>query len=366
MVGVFTLDDLGTSITEFLFRNAYENAFVVDASRRVSFEVGSFGWRRMLARGGSDEAPLAGLRAQYVAALQSGGDDRSLGFHRPLSHWIAPQFESGDPASRLIGTQVVPVTRSGAQAVGLVMAGGFGRRLGDLTRDVPKPMLDLGGRPICAHLVENFLQSGISDLYLSVFYLKHVVRQYFGSGAHLGASIAYLEESRPLGTAGCLSLLPPDLDRPVVMVNGDVVTDVSFARLLEYHERSGFDVTVSVRPHHVHIPFGVVEQREGQLLRVREKPRYEYPINVAIYVLSPRVLRELRFGEQIDMPTFIDRLLSLGYTAGIFPLLEKWIDVGTVVDLQRARAEYQVPALTAAPYLRLAGAAACEPMQASA
>jgi NDP-sugar pyrophosphorylase family protein len=216
------------------------------------------------------------------------------------------------------------------------MAGGFGRRLGDLTKTTPKPMLPLAGKPICEHLVENLVDNNISDLFFSVYHLKDTIKDYFGNGAAHGANISYLEETRPLGTAGCLSLLP-ELAKPLLVVNGDVVTNVQLGRLVEYHVAADLDVTMSVKQHAVQIPYGVVDHVDGEVVLIREKPKIPMMINVAIYVLSPRVLRHIPANCQMDMPALVQAIIPHGYKVGIFPLVEYWIDVGTVPELERAR-----------------------------
>ncbi|NJO33901.1 MAG: NTP transferase domain-containing protein [Rhodospirillales bacterium] len=225
-------------------------------------------------------------------------------------------------------------------ASGLIMAGGFGRRLGELTKRTPKPMLDLAGKPIAEHLLDNFIDSGIYDIFMSVFHLSDVVKEHFRDGSSFGGRIRYLEESTPLGTAGCLSLLPRDMKRPILIVNGDVVTNVQFGRLIEYHQAARFDVTVSVRPFPIQMQFGVVDQVDGLISRIREKPKIMHQINVAIYVISPEVLAHVPHGKPIDMPSLIETLLPLGFRVGVFPLVEDWIDVGTMPDLERARLNF--------------------------
>jgi NDP-sugar pyrophosphorylase family protein len=207
-------------------------------------------------------------------------------------------------------------------------------------------MLHVGGRPIAERLLENLLESGITDVFMSLHYLPHVVRSHFAGGESFGARVNYLEEATPLGTAGCLSLLPRDIDRPVIMVNGDVVTDARLGRVLDFHTAADHDVTVCVRPYVVPIPFGVVDQCNGVVTGIREKPQLVYSVNVAIYVLSPRVLAKVPANARLDMPTFIESLIRDGDRVGAFPLVENWIDVGTPAELERARHEFRNTAVS--------------------
>jgi dTDP-glucose pyrophosphorylase len=343
MLGVFRIDQSGSAVTKFLCESGFDNAFAVDAEQHVVCELDHHVWRRMLARGVDDAVSIDALMSTYAACAAMGSGK----LRRNEFPWVRAEVHAeAGVLPRLMHTSAVyPATRP-ASAVGLIMAGGFGRRLGDLTRDTPKPMLDLGGKPIAAHLVENFVRSGINELYLSVFHLANVVKGHFGDGSRYGSHVQYLEETAPLGTAGCLSLLPRNLDKPIVMVNGDVVTKTQFGRLLDFHERSKFDVTVSIRPLPMQVQFGVVEQVNGLVTRIREKPRFIHHINVAVYVLSPKVLAHIPPGKRLDMPTLIENLMPLGYNVGVFPLVESWLDVGTVGDLAKARAEYDRTSVT--------------------
>lgn len=317
----------------------FDGVFVVDSTGALIREVSQAMWRASIAA----KIDSAQKISQVLPLL-----DVSLGRFPPTLLHPSP-FGSCfvrlsvvlDRDRRIITTTPlrdapVPLPK----VYGLIMAGGFGRRLGELTKITPKPMLKVAGKPIAEHLVNNLVDNGVSDIFFSLHHLGPVVRQHFGNGSAFGARIQYVEERTPLGTAGCLSLLPEDLDGPLVVVNGDIVTDLQFARLIDHHLRSGADVTMSVRQHQITIPYGVVTHRNGAVVAVQEKPKLIHDINVALYVLSPEVIRLVSPGKKTDMPDLVSSILPKNFSVSIFPMIESWIDVGSPAELQRAGETY--------------------------
>jgi len=336
MLGAVRSDKACSAITQFFAETAFENVIIIDDHTNRVAEFEHHEWRRLLAAGFDDSIPIHLAIPAYIRMAEMIRTPARMTLKSRFSRIRSEYDQTG---RRLVRTSIQPSGHPSLPACGLIMAGGFGRRLGELTRVVPKPMLDLVGKPIAEHLVDNMVENAIHDIYMSVFHLKDAVKSYFGSGSGFGANIRYLEETHPLGTAGCLSLLPKSLNKPLLIVNGDVVTNAQFGRLIEFHAASGLDVTMSVKPHAQQIPFGVVEHVDGMVMRIREKPKIVHMINVAIYVLSPNVLPHIPPNTAIDMPTLIESIIPLGYKVGAFPLVEDWIDVGTVPELERARSK---------------------------
>ncbi len=170
----------------------------------------------------------------------------------------------------------------------LIMAGGLGERLGALTRDRPKPMLDVGGRPLLETIVRNVVQQGFRNIFISVNYKAEMIENHFGDGSALGASIQYVRETERLGTAGALGLLPQPSDLPVVVTNGDILTTINYGALLDFHNGTPAEATMAVREHKVHVPYGVVTDSEGYLQAIREKPTESWFVSAGIYVIGRR------------------------------------------------------------------------------
>lgn len=224
----------------------------------------------------------------------------------------------------------------------LIMAGGFGRRLGDRTKDIPKPLLPVGGKPILQHILERLKAASVHEIYVSVHYLADRIER-FVSEHGAGLSVELLHEPDPLGTAGAVSLLPPDGGKQIMVINGDVLTSLELESFIDFHQRQDFDATVAVAQHQVTIPFGVVRQGEdGGFLGIDEKPTMTNFVAAGLYLLSPEYHALIRPRENLDMPELLNRGQSIGLTSGLFPLHEYWTDVGSPEDLERARSRLTV------------------------
>jgi dTDP-glucose pyrophosphorylase len=223
-----------------------------------------------------------------------------------------------------------------------LMAGGRGQRLRPLTDDCPKPMLRIAGRPILQIIVENMVQQGFNDFYISVNYKRDLVRQHFGDGSAWGARIRYVEEeeSSPLGTAGALSLIPEKPKHSMIVMNGDILTKVAFGSLLDFHHEHGSEATMCVRDYFVQVPYGVVELDDYRLSEIVEKPVHRFLVNAGIYVLEPAAVELVPSGATYDMPALFERLARERRFASVFPITEYWLDIGRMDDLNKANDDY--------------------------
>ena len=220
-----------------------------------------------------------------------------------------------------------------------IMAGGFGTRLYPLTKDCPKPMLEINGKPILHSIIDGFIKLGFSNFYISTHFLANVITDYFGDGSRFGVSISYVHEEEPLGTGGALALLPKDIsDSPLIMINGDVITDLDYEGLMQYHERSGSDATICVREFTYKVPFGVISVDEkNKVVDMAEKPEHTSLINAGIYVIDPKVIKRAEPHVYIDMPTALMACKQDGMSLQVFPIHENWLDVGRHDDLEKAK-----------------------------
>jgi NDP-sugar pyrophosphorylase family protein len=222
----------------------------------------------------------------------------------------------------------------------LLMAGGLGKRLYPLTREVPKPLLPVGEKPILQTILEQLAEGGFSQFFLAVHYRSEQVRAHFGDGSKWGVRIEYLEERQPLGTAGALSLLDQTMiDAPLLMMNGDLLTRLDFGQLVDFHGEHGGLATMCVREYDFQIPYGVVHGDGDQVTDIIEKPVQKFFVNAGIYILEPELLGQCRPDEAIDMPDLLRQVVNDGRKVSMFPIHEYWLDIGRMEEYERAQVE---------------------------
>jgi len=222
----------------------------------------------------------------------------------------------------------------------VIMAGGFGTRLRPLTDGLPKPMLPVGDKPLMELVVDQLRSAGIRRVNVSTHYKAEAITDHFGDGKQFGVEIHYVEEKHPLGTAGAIGLLDAS-DEPLLVVNGDILTQVNFRAMLDFHREQNADMTVAVRQHEYRVPYGVVETRGGEITGIEEKPLIRHFINAGIYLLSPEACRSIPVDQSFDMPDLIKMLLAEGRRVASFPIHEYWLDIGEHADYQQAQADAQ-------------------------
>lgn len=223
----------------------------------------------------------------------------------------------------------------------VIMAGGLGARLMPLTEKSPKPLLKVGSKPILEIILESFLEKGFYRFYFSVNYKAEMIELYFGDGSAWDAEIRYVREEKKLGTAGSLSLLPEIPDKPIIVMNGDILTKVDYASLVDYHIAECVAATMAVREYNNRIPYGVIDVEGNTIVSIKEKPIETYMVNAGIYVLAPSVIKEVRKGEYLDMPGLYDRLIESGKKTVVFPIREYWLDIGRIEDFKKAQNDYE-------------------------
>jgi NDP-sugar pyrophosphorylase family protein len=222
------------------------------------------------------------------------------------------------------------------QNVLLVMAGGKGLRMRPHTENCPKPMLPIHGKPMLEHIMDRAIAEGFNRFVFAIHYLGHVIEEYFGSGEKWGVQIEYLKEDSPLGTAGALSLLEQIPEEPLIVTNGDVITDIRFGEILSFHEIHRATATMAVRSYEWQHPFGVVQLKGVDIEGFEEKPIVRSHINAGVYVLSPQALMVLEKNSHCDMPNLFEKLQSQNFRTVAYPMHEPWLDVGKPDDFERA------------------------------
>lgn len=223
----------------------------------------------------------------------------------------------------------------------VIMAGGLGSRLGELTKETPKPMLKVGGKPMLEHLVSMFSEEGFLEFIFCVNYKKDVIKSYFGDGSDFGVSIEYIEEDKKLGTAGALSLFEKTPELPFFVMNADVMTTLNFSQLLKEHIENKNQATLCVREYSYKVPYGVIEHDEaGKVTGLKEKPVKQFSVNAGIYVLDPRLLSYIPNDQFYDMPSLLADALKDGVEVGAYEVDGYWVDIGQPKDFFKANTDF--------------------------
>jgi dTDP-glucose pyrophosphorylase len=222
----------------------------------------------------------------------------------------------------------------------VLMVGGLGTRLRPLTEDTPKPMLKVGNKPILQTIVEKFAEYGFVNIVMCVNYKSDIIRDFFGDGSEFGVNIEYVLESKRMGTAGALSLLAKIPSEPFFVMNGDLLTNINFEHLYDYHITNSSMATMCVREYDFQVPYGVVNIEDSKIVSVTEKPTHKFFVNAGIYILNPRVIMDIPKSEFFDMPALFEKLISQGGNILSFPIREYWLDIGRMEEYEKANCEY--------------------------
>lgn len=296
--------------------------------------------RRFLAKEGELTSPVSAAMNRSPVILNgevSLSEIRSFMLRRGIEH--APRVRDG----KLEAFHVLWASSSPQELTAVIMTGGLGTRLAPLTDTMPKPLLPIAGKPILTHIIEHLREQGISRFVLSVNYLADMIVDHFGDGGDLNVSIEYIHETMRMGTGGALGLIDVEsLSDPFVCLNGDILNDVDINALQLQHHESGWDATMVVRNDSYVVPYGVVEVgNDGDFLGSKEKPTMTYQINAGIYMLSKSVLSVVPRGIFYDLPMLFHDLRERGMRAGTYTHPGRWIDVGSLSELTRARGIYE-------------------------
>jgi dTDP-glucose pyrophosphorylase len=222
----------------------------------------------------------------------------------------------------------------------VLMVGGLGSRLRPLTKSIPKPMLKVGGKPILQTIIERFVGCGFNKITMCLGYKSSVIKDYFQDGSSFGASIDYVIENKRMGTAGALSLVNKKFKKPFFVMNGDLLTNINFEQMLDFHKSSKSSATLGVRNYDVQVPYGVVNMSDGLVTSITEKPMQKFFVNAGVYILDPNCIDLVPIDEFYDMPTLLDALIVKDNKVSSYPLNEYWLDIGKQTDYDKAQVDY--------------------------
>lgn len=327
-------------------RGAKGVALVVDGDRRLLGTITDGDVRRAILAGLTIEAPLSEVLSRksltpYPAPLTAGRNAEPTALLRLMQEHRIRHTPILDEEGRVVELvtleELLPDTPpTGAAVRAVIMAGGLGARLGELTRETPKPMLPIGEKPLLERTVAQLAAAGVRHVSVATHYLAEKIAAHFSDGSAFGLAIDYIAESSPLGTAGALRLLH-DTTEPILVVNGDILTNVDFRSLVSFHREHQADLTIGVRSYEIDVPFGVVEC-EGAFVRgLVEKPRSRMFVNAGVYLVEPSCLEVAPDGQRFDMTDLIGRLLAEKRRVVSFPIVEYWIDIGRIEDYRQAQ-----------------------------
>ncbi|PLY08706.1 MAG: nucleotidyl transferase [Arcobacter sp.] len=219
----------------------------------------------------------------------------------------------------------------------VIMAGGLGKRLKELTKDTPKPMLKIGKKPILEHIVEQFISFGFTKFILCVNYKSELIKNHFKNGEEFGVEIVYIEEKTKLGTGGALSLLNMQIKDPFFIINGDILTNINFNDLLNYHNKNNSDATMCIKKDLFQIPYGVVEKSSDNIfLNLVEKPQYTIFFNAGVYILNPETISFIPHNVYFDLPNLFQILNKNQKKCITYEIEDYWIDIGKKEDYLKA------------------------------
>lgn len=326
---------------EAIDRNSMQICFVLDEAQTLVGVLTDGDIRRALLKGAQLDQPVSlfmGKSPKFVTDELSRSE-----IIEKIRAWNVRQLPVVNRQGRVVRIEtadgLMGMIRRPNQVV--LMAGGFGKRLSPLTDTIPKPLLKIGGRPILETIIRRFRDYGFYRFTLIVNYRADMIKECFGQGKALGVEIDYIQEDKPLGTCGGISLFAQKPSEPIFVMNGDILTRADFGAIMDEHIATGASATMAVREHYTEVPYGVVKVEDNKILKIEEKPRELSFVNAGIYVLSPEALDLIPRNQSYDMPSLFMNLKEKNQAIRSYKLKEYWMDIGRLEDYHKAQSEYE-------------------------
>ena len=321
---------------EKITENRKQFVLVVNEEMQLLGMVTDGDIRRGILRGFSTDERLDKIMNPHP--ITASGDEDREDIAKKMRQSQIRQCPIVDKDKRLLGIEYLEDYLIGPKIENwvVIMAGGLGKRLHPLTEHKPKPLVKVQGKPILESIITDLRGHGFRKIFLTVNYKSEMIEEYFRDGREYGVDIHYIRENKRLGTAGSLSLLKEIPEYPLLVMNSDLVTDVNYEGLLHFHKDHNASATMCVREYDFEVPYGVVETDNYRITDLREKPVEQFYINAGIYVLQPEVLKFIPRDTFYNMTDLFERLIENDLKPHAFPVLEKWIDVGRLEDLEKA------------------------------
>ena len=321
-------------------------AIMVDAEKHLLATITDGDIRRALLAGFNLDLPVLRLKQPSadvpirhpITAQMGAAPDDLIALMRKHSIRHVPLLDAEGRVSELVVLDEL-LSETELPVTGVIMAGGFGKRLRPLTESTPKPMLPVNGLPLLEHTLNKLRNAGIQAVHITTHYLGDRISDHFGNGSGFGLELTYVEEAQPLGTAAALAQVRPDKPHPLLVMNGDILTSVNVRAMLDFHHDHHACLTVGVRQYDIEVPFGVVETDGARVIGITEKPVLRQFINAGIYIVEPELCRLIPPGEHFDMPDLITAAIKEGGTVISFPVREYWLDIGRLEHYEKAGAD---------------------------
>ena len=322
---------------ENLEKSTFQIVLIVNKKKKLVGTITDGDLRRGLLKGLSLNNSIKNLiNKKYFSSSNDASDDelneimiKNKIFHLPIL----------DKKKYILGLKVLrePTNKNLKKNTVVVMAGGKGSRMMPFTSKCPKPMLTIGDKPILEHILLKAKAEGFNKFVFSVNYLGYLIKNYFKDGSKWGVHIKYLNEKKPLGTAGSLSLLKPKPKIPFVVCNGDIISQIKFYDILSFHNKAKSMASMVVKPYELRNPYGVVEVSGNDIVTLKEKPISRTCVNAGVYAFDPKILNLIEKNKYLDMNVFFKKLISKSKKVMAFPAYENWIDVGKPKDYRKAK-----------------------------
>ena len=239
--------------------------------------------------------------------------------------------------NRVIGLHLYENIKSDKELDNLfvIMAGGKGTRLKPYTENCPKPMLKIRNKPILEHIIDQARNQGFKQIVISINYLGEIIQKHFEDGKNFGVNIRYLNENNYLGTAGSLYLLEKENRKPIIVSNGDILTNIKYNDMLIFHEKNKAKATMAVNYQEFEYPYGIVKLKNNKIIDFDEKPNFKFQVNAGVYILDENIISQIPKNKYCDMPDFFLKMKKKKMNIIAYPLFEQWHDIGRLDDYNR-------------------------------
>jgi len=318
-------------------------ALVVDQKRHLLGTITDGDVRRAVLAGVNLQSPVSVLLAskvntQYPKPVTASPETEHSALIALMHGHVLRQIPIVDREGMVVDLVMMDdlIPSQDLQLQAVIMAGGLGTRLRPLTADMPKPMLPVGGKPLMELVIEQLRQVGIRRINVTTHYKPEIISNHFGNGSSFGVELNYVNEDKPLGTGGALGLMDAPAE-PMLVINGDILTQIDFRAMLAYHREHHAVMTVAVKQYDVEVPYGVIECEGARVCALKEKPQIHFLVNAGIYLLEPKVYEFIPNGKHFNMTDLIQCLLDADHIVASFPIIEYWLDIGQIADYERAQ-----------------------------
>jgi dTDP-glucose pyrophosphorylase len=313
--------------------------FVLNADGRLLGSVTDGDIRRGLLRDSSVHDPVVEImNANTRVLLKNQIDNKQVGAIRSLGIVHVPVVDENGLVVDIINLrefkEIVPVHA-------VIMAGGKGQRLMPLTKDIPKPLLKVGSKPIIEHNIDRLIQFGVKHIHISINYKGEMIREYFGNGSGKGIDIQYICEEKPLGTIGSMALVDRFEKDELLLLNSDLLTNIDFSDFYKLFSSTGAAMGVATVPHHVDLPYAIMELDENRVVALQEKPRYTYFANAGIYLIKTDLLKYILKGHFFNATDLMEKVIQKNEKLISYPILGYWLDIGRMNDYVKAQEDIQ-------------------------